>query len=357
MHIGLIIYGSLHTRSGGYLYDHKLVEYLTQQGDKVTVISISPRDYVHHLMDNLSSSLVKCLRGLPLDILLQDELNHPSLFWFNQRLRKEVTYPFVAIVHHLRSSESFPAWEKMIYRWVEGKYLSGLDACIFNSQATRQAVHSLVHRERPELIAYPAANHLDPRISESQIRTRAHEPGPVRLVFLGNLIPRKNLTVLIKAVSKLPPGSITLAVVGKMDIDPAYTEAIKRQVEEDGIAQQVQFLGSVSDQRLVSILEKSHALTIPSAYEGYGIAYLEGMGFGLPALGTTAGGAQEIIQHNINGFLIQPGDSSALADHLLQLSQNRGRLAEMGIAARNRYLTQPTWETTTRSIRDFLCRL
>jgi glycosyltransferase involved in cell wall biosynthesis len=357
VNIGLVIYGNLHTRSGGYLYDQKLVEYLTRNGDQVTIVSIRDQVYLHHLWDNFSSDLLKCLSDLPLDILLQDELNHPSLFWLNRKLRKVVNYPIVTIVHHLRCSEAFPAWQKMIYRWIESKYLPTADALIYNSQATCQAVQNLVKTNQPKLIAYPAADHLDPHISDDQIRVRAHEPGPLRLVFLGNMIRRKNLHVLMKALTGLATSSWALTVVGKTDIDPAYTEIIKRQVEEDGITQQVQFLGPISDQRLVGILRDSHVIAIPSSYEGYGIAYLEGMGFGLAAIGTSAGGAQEIIHHEKDGFLIQPGDRDALTKCLLLLSQNRVLLTDMGIAAKHRYLDQPTWETTTGQIREFLCGL
>src|SRR5512141_1954143 len=79
MKIGLIIYGSLDTLSGGYLYDRKLVEYLRAQDDTVKIISLRWRNYFAHLTDN-------CTFHLPpdLDILIQDELNHPSLIGANQ---------------------------------------------------------------------------------------------------------------------------------------------------------------------------------------------------------------------------------------------------------------------------------
>jgi len=54
MKLGLIIYGSLDTLSGGYLYDRKLVEYLRRCGDTVEVISLPWRNYARHLADNLS---------------------------------------------------------------------------------------------------------------------------------------------------------------------------------------------------------------------------------------------------------------------------------------------------------------
>ena len=72
MKIGLLIYGSLDTVSGGYLYDRKLVEYLRAQGDTVEIISLPWRNYAAHLMDNFRFRLPPGL-----DLLIEDELNHP----------------------------------------------------------------------------------------------------------------------------------------------------------------------------------------------------------------------------------------------------------------------------------------
>jgi hypothetical protein len=113
--IGLIIYGSLDTLTGGYLYDRMLVEHLRRQGDHVDVISLPWRTYGRHLGDNFSLTLHRRLRRATFDALLQDELNHPSLFWLNQRLRRAVRYPIVTIVHLLRCSEPRPAWRS--YGW------------------------------------------------------------------------------------------------------------------------------------------------------------------------------------------------------------------------------------------------
>lgn len=123
MHIGLIIYGRLDTVSGGYLYDRKLVAYLRNRGDQVKVISLPWSNYGRHLGHNLLPGLYRRLRHASFDVLLQDELNHPSLFWLNRRLGHSHRYPLVTIVHHLRSSEKRPAWQNAFYGWVEKKYL------------------------------------------------------------------------------------------------------------------------------------------------------------------------------------------------------------------------------------------
>ena len=96
MKVGLIIYGTLETVSGGYLYDRKLVEYLQQQGDEVSLISLPWSRYGRHLLYNFSGRIRQQLRKLDVDILLQDELNHPSLFLMNRWFR-ELVVPLSAL--------------------------------------------------------------------------------------------------------------------------------------------------------------------------------------------------------------------------------------------------------------------
>src|SRR5258705_9732478 len=114
MKIGLVIYGSLDTVSGGYLYDRKLGEYLRTQGDTVEIMSPPWRNYGAHLTDNFRFKLLPNL-----DIVIQDELNHPSLIGTNSGTHP---YPIVSLVHHLRCSELRPKWQNDFYCTVEKKY-------------------------------------------------------------------------------------------------------------------------------------------------------------------------------------------------------------------------------------------
>lgn len=358
MHVGLIIYGSLDTISGGYLYDRKLVAHLRRQGDRVEVISLPWRSYPHHLGDNLSPGLLRRLEKLSVDVLLQDELNHPSLFWINRRLRKQVNYSLLSIVHHLRSSEARPGWQNWAYRWVESRYLETMDGFIFNSQATRRTVTALLggtpRGARPSLVAYPAGDRFQPQIDPQVIARRALGSGPLQVLFLGNLIPRKGLHTLLAALEQLDTAQWRLSVVGSPSIDPAYARRMHRRVQSGCLAGRVVFHGALDGDALAKLLRSSHLLAVPSSYEGFGIVYLEGMSFGLPAIATTSGAAGEIVTHGRDGFLIPPENPQVLADHLRRLAENRQELAEMGRAARLRYLTHPTWSDSMRAIRQFL---
>ena len=96
---------------------------------------------------------------------------------------------------------------------------------------------------------------------------------------------------------------------------------------------------------------------MPSQYEGFGIVYLEGMAFGCPAIGTTAGAAHEIITHGETGFLIQVGDTAVLAHHLQTLLEDRSLLVKMALSAHERFLCYPTWADSMAKIEQFLLEI
>ncbi len=352
MRVGLLIYGSLNTLSGGYLYDRELVKHLRAAGDDVEIISLPWRNYARHLTDNFSAALAARLRAGQWEALLQDELNHPSLFWLNARWRGR--YPIVAIVHHLRSSEQRATWQTVLYRSIERRYLTSVDGFVFNSQITRATVEALVGGQRPAMVAYPAGNQFSATLTETDVRARAFQSGPLRLLFVGNIIPRKNLLTLLRAVAQLPTASWRLSVIGNLALDPAHTRAICQHIQHTDLSDQVTLRGAVSDDELAVELARAHVLVVPSEYEGFGIVYLEGMSFGLPALASTAGAAHEIITPGENGFLVAPSDVNGLAAHLRALSSDREQLARLSLAALKRFRAHPTWAQSVARIREFL---
>lgn len=358
MRIGLLIYGSLDTLSGGYLYDRKLVEHLRAHGDEVEIVSLPWRSYRQHLADNGDRALVQKLANLDVDVLLQDELNHPSLFWLNRRLRQHVHYPLVSIVHHLRSSEGHRRPLNDLYRWVETRYLRSLDGFVSNSQTTRATVENLLSTEQPpaNLVAFPAADHRQPPPAKdviAQACQRCQAKGPLRILFVGNVIVRKGLHTLLLALAQLPPTLVRLDVVGSLDVDRATSRLVHSLIEREGLRQSVELHGRVSDEELRHHFMRSHLLVVPS-YEGFGIVYLEAMSFGVPVIATTTGAAHEIVTHGENGLLIARDDVDALAQHIHALHTDRARLQAMSQSARQRYDAHPTWDASMASVRTWL---
>ena len=357
MRVGLIIYGKLDTISGGYLYDRQLVRYLRQQGDDVQLISIPWTRYGRHLLHNLNPELLRQLHHSSFDLLLQDELNHPSLFWLNRQLRPHVSFPLVSIVHHLRSSENHPAHLSKLYRWIERQYLRTVDGFVFNSETTRVSVEEVLGEKKSHVVAYPAADHSPTVMDRTSVLTRARSAGPLRLLFVGNVIPRKACHVLLTALADLPKGSWQLKIIGDMTVDPKYVRRMKYQAYSSGISAHIHWHGRLSDADLASLLTASQVLVVPSTYEGFGIAYLEGMSHGLPAIATTSGAAHEIITDGKDGFLVPPDDPITLANRIQTLNKDRSLLARQSLAALDRMTTHPTWDISMARVRSFLVNM
>ena len=350
MKLGLLIYGSLETLSGGYLYDRKLVEYLRIQGDTVEIISLPWRNYAAHLTDNFRFRLPPHL-----DLLIQDELNHPSLLSANRRPQ---ACPIVSLVHHLRCSEQRPAWQNQFYRLIEKRYLESVDGFIFNSQTTKSVVNGLIEDGKPHVVAYPPTDRFGYPVTEKEVIVRAHRIGALRIVFLGNVIPRKCLHVLVTALHLQPEQSnFHLDVIGRTDINRSYASAVFHAAYNLPNPLNMEIHGPLDTVDLIEKLKSAYVLVVPSSYEGFGIVYLEGMAFGLPAIGTTAGGASEIITDGENGYLVPPDDAATLAERLSSLANDRDLLARMSVQALARYKQQPTWQETAQSIRQFLLRM
>jgi glycosyltransferase involved in cell wall biosynthesis len=355
MRVGLIIYGSLDTLSGGYLYDRKLVEHLRACGDEVEIFSLPQGNYARHLADNLSSNLQQRLQSAPIDVLLQDELNHPSLLRLNRQLRGRVSYPIISVVHHLRGSEQHAPGTHEFYRWIERRYLASVDGFICNSEATQRAVAAALDRTElaQSVVAYPGGDRFASALTGEDIRQRASRSGPLRVVFVGNIIRRKGLLILLEALLKLPTGTCQLTVVGNTDLDAQYLRVVYHLLMVTQLTG-VTLTGVVGDDELAAILANNDVLVVPSEYEGFGIAYLEGMGFGLPAIGTTRGGASEIISDGVNGYLVPPNDPAAVAHCLMNLATDRAKLMRLSLAARERFLAQPGWTASMARVREAL---
>jgi hypothetical protein len=114
-------------------------------------------------------------------MLLEDELNHPSLIRLNRRLKRLDRFPIISILHHLRSSELRPAWQKLP-AGLSASTWRVVDGFVFNSRTT-QAAGSAGWLPRPAVVAYPALI-IHAQIDEDET-SGAPADRPVNLLFVG----------------------------------------------------------------------------------------------------------------------------------------------------------------------------
>ena len=370
MRLVLVVPGDIDTTSGGFRYDRRLVASLRERGDEVRIRSVPWRRYPFGVVDSPRVSLARLAAGA--DAVLVDELAHPTFAPRSLDARppggRRGLPPVIALVHHLRCDESGP--EAPLARALERRFLSRVDAAVCTSSATARSVRELapsaaspvssatdtVGRDRgsadlPTLVAPPTADQFDPSIAPEDIDDRA-TADPFRVVFLGSLVPRKRPVALVDALAALD-GEWTATFVGPHP-DDDYTEQVRRRCRRRGVAERVTLTGSLPTDEVASVLREGHVLALPSTHEGFGIASLEGMGFGLPAVATSSGGATDLVTHGETGFLVPPEGVGSVSAALSALASDRTRLARMGRAALGRYRAHPPWSETIDRVRSFL---
>lgn len=365
MHVGLVIAGDIDDGSGGFYYDRRLRDRLRERGHEVSVASLPWGSYPRQLSDGIRARRIATrLDEIGADVLVEDGLAHPSLVAVNPR----VETPTVALLHMIASRAREGVGRHAI-RLIEKRFLSGVDAAVYNAETTRRDAEAMGAPGR-SAVASPAGDRFSPDISTAAIRERGAER-PLEITFLGNVVKRKGLDTLVEGLSRLGRdqesgrsdigGTNTagrtidyrLTVVGDTDRDPAYVDRVRDAAAESGIAGRIQFAGRLDDDAVAARLRETHVLAVPSRYEPFGMVYLEAMGFGCVPLATTAGGAAEFVRDGESGFLTPPGDPDAVADRLERLA-DREQLAEMGVAARRAYEAWPTWTESMDDAVDFL---
>lgn len=140
------------------------------------------------------------------------------------------------------------------------------------------------------------------------------QEGVFALVFIGRLVRRKGLDVLLEALSRIGNRQWQLIVIG----EGPERERLDQLSREYGMGGQVFFLGYL-EQEKYDYLSVSDAFVLPSHHEGLGIALMEAMSLGLPVISTDSGGQRDLITDGQNGLLVRPGDPQALAHAIEKL--------------------------------------
>jgi glycosyltransferase involved in cell wall biosynthesis len=352
MRIAWLIYGNLELVSGGFLYDRKVVEGLRAQGVEVEVISLPWPSYLGQLA--LNAKPIRFPRAPEsYHAIVQDQLVHPSLLvpnlWAKRRGAK-----LVALVHNLTVMQ--PATP---HKWLRGPledaYLRSVHGLISVCESTLADIRSRVGARVPSVVAHAGRDHVEPAFLAAAHEARAHAAGPLRVLFLANVLPHKGLHHLLHALARLPGGvPIELEIVGTMQQGSHYAREIEALVERHNLASKLHVHGQLLGTELARKIAECHVLALPSDREAYPLSCLEALGFGLPVLTTCHGGTGELVTHGKDGFLLEPHDHDGWAHALGTLAKNRALLSTMGHHAHARWRAHGTWRDTARIFAEFL---
>jgi teichuronic acid biosynthesis glycosyltransferase TuaC len=162
------------------------------------------------------------------------------------------------------------------------------------------------------------------------------------LVTVGHLVPRKRHTVVLRALAalrgRLEPDYL---VIG----DGPCRAELERLTGELELRDRVHFLGQLEPERALEEARRCHLFVMPGVEEPFGVAFIEAMAAGLPAVGARGEGGPEDIAAAGDGMLLVPADDHAeLAATIEQVLADENRLAKLGAAARETVARNFTWE-------------
>ena len=127
------------------------------------------------------------------------------------------------------------------------------------------------------------------------------------ILFVGNIIKRKNVATIIDAKKQLKSGCV-LVVVGDGPLLNSLKEKVKVENVEDVI-----FTGARND--IANVIQSSDLLILPSYSESFGLVLIEALACGKPVIGSNVGGINEIINEDV-GLLVEPTDFRGLANSI-----------------------------------------
>lgn len=167
---------------------------------------------------------------------------------------------------------------------------------------------------------------------------------PLKLIYIGSLIPRKEVWVAIEALKQARIGA-TLTIIG----NGPDRHQLERRAEKLGVSEVVHFLGPIPNDQVPDILSIHDALILPSNSEGRPNVIIEAMAAARVVLATKLPGVVEVITHRENGLLFDIGNVAELADLIRELDGCPSSKYQLGMAARQYVLDSGlTWSGSAK---------
>lgn len=171
---------------------------------------------------------------------------------------------------------------------------------------------------------------------------------PVRLLFVGGLIPQKGIITLLEMAEILSQRGIafTLDIVGPGKDRPYVIDKLKTTKTKDKII----FHGAVAHDKVMKYYRNSDIFCFPSKEESFGNVLAEAMAAGLPVISSKAGAIPEVVEDGKTGILVEPGRADTFGDAVEFLINHPEKMRQMGIEGIRRVKENFTWEKTAERL-------
>jgi glycosyltransferase involved in cell wall biosynthesis len=239
-----------------------------------------------------------------------------------------VGMPYLLHVHDYNYAEDYNRRNVLTQALVRRMFRGAVKTLVLGA-SERQAISTRLGLA-PDKIAV-----LHNAVPDPQPENVRHSAGECRIVFLGTLAERKGVPELIRALGcpalRGRRWRATLAGDGRV-------EEFCRLASELGIADRIEFPGWVDQAATRAVCEAADVLVLPSHAEGLAMSVLEGLSYGLAVIATPVGAHSEVIEPEVSGLFVPPGNVEALSLALARVIDDPLLRARLGAGARRRFL-------------------
>jgi glycosyltransferase involved in cell wall biosynthesis len=332
--LDFLVPGRLDQITGGYLFDRRIVEGLRAAGRVVAVHELAGS---HPAADAAAREAVAtALAALPDgSAAVLDGMVLPAAA--DCLPREAARLRLVAFVHHPLALETgISAAEGAHLAGLERRLLPLLRGAICPSPATQAALVAYGVEPRRVAVVPPGTGH---GVAPGNRETCG---GPVRLLTVATLTPRKGHLVLVAALARLSALDWRWQCIGSVDRDPATTAALRALISRHDLGDRVALAGEWPPENLATAYRAADCFVLPSFHEGYGMAFAEALAYGLPIVACRAGAVPDLVPDSA-GILVPPGDDAALAIALRQVIADPELRRRLAAGAAKAGAALPDW--------------
>lgn len=178
------------------------------------------------------------------------------------------------------------------------------------------------------MLSFPAWTNIELFLKSYRSRI---EPRGEQILFCGVITKLKGVDLLLQSFAEVRikyPGA-TLKLAGRLE-EGAFKQELEALIQKFDLQKAVTFLGALPQEQLSSLMAQSSIFILPSLSEGLGRVIFEAQAAGCAVIGSAVGGIPDLIQPDITGILVAPGDKDAIKKALLELLGDPVRCRGLG---------------------------